>query len=283
MGLLGCFFYLFLGVVLFIILLYFDQKYSITRLEKIIISIIFLLIISGILKKIGINYTDNVFLIFLFLFMIDAIYCSYFKDVDFFDRVDNNIEYYFVLIIIGFFINQSFINRVEFVFLTGEDLRLIIWSFVLLFLYYFCKNNDIFTSTSKNEVISMSVDRVLSSYAKLKYRFFDECDVPEKELSNVLYSIMIYHNYHRSKFLRRMDYIRFRLNGQKQKLGIMQVESSRFISDSESILLTYQKLLKLYEKEKSSRKKNKVEEIIKNYCKSYSNEVLYIFDIIKKF
>lgn len=283
MGLLGWFFYLFLGVVLFIILLYFDQKYSITRLEKLIISNIFLLIISGILKKIGIHYTDNVFLIFLFLFMIDAIYCSYFKDVDFFDRVDNNIEYYFVLIIIGFFINQSFINRVEFVFLTGEDLRLIIWSFVLLFLYYFCKNNDIFTSTSKNEVIPMSVDRVLSSYAKLKYRFFDECDVPEKELSNVLYSIMIYHNYHRSKFLRRMDYFRFRLNGQKQKLGIMQVESSRFISDSESILLTYQKLLKLYEKEKSSRKKNKVEDIIKNYCKSYSNEVLYIFDIIKKF
>lgn len=283
MGLLGWFFYLFLGVVLFIILLYFDQKYSITRLEKLIISNIFLLIISGILKKIGIHYTDNVFLIFLFLFMIDAIYCSYFKDVDFFDRVDNNIEYYFVLIIIGFFINQSFINRVEFVFLTGEDLRLIIWSFVFLFLYYFCKNNDIFTSTSKNEVIPMSVDRVLSSYAKLKYRFFDECDVPEKELSNVLYSIMIYHNYHRSKFLRRMDYFRFRLNGQKQKLGIMQVESSRFISDSESILLTYQKLLKLYEKEKSSRKKNKVEDIIKNYCKSYSNEVLYIFDIIKKF
>ena len=117
MGLLGWFFYLFLGVVLFIILLYFDQKYSITRLEKLIISNIFLLIISGILKKIGIHYTDNVFLIFLFLFMIDAIYCSYFKDVDFFDRVDNNIEYYFVLIIIGFFINQSFINRVEFFFL----------------------------------------------------------------------------------------------------------------------------------------------------------------------
>ena len=283
MGLLGWFFYLFLGIVLFLIILYFTQRYSITKLEKLIISNIFLLIFSGIFKRFGINYTDNIFLVFLFLFLIDAVYCSYFKDLDFFDRLDNNIEYYFILIIVGFFINQSFINRVEVVFLTGEDLRLVIWSFVLLFLYYFCKNKNIFTSTSKNEFVPMSVNSVLSSYAKLKYRFYDECDVDEKELSNVLYSIMIYHNHHRSKIFRRLDYIRFRLNGQKQKLGIMQIESNKFISDSESIYLAYQKLLKIYEKEKSSRKKNKIEEIIKGYCKGYSDDVLYVFDIIKKF
>ena len=63
----------------------------------------------------------------------------------------------------------------------------------------------------------------------------------------------------------------------------MQIESNKFITDSESILITYKKLLKLYEKEKSSRKKNKEEEIIKNYCKGYSDDVIYIFDIIKKF
>jgi len=283
MGLLGWFFYLFLGVVLFIILLYFSQKYSITKLEKLIISNIFLLIFSGIFKRFGINYTENIFLIFLFLFMIDAVYCSYFKDLDFFDRVENNIQYYLVLIIIGFFINQSFINRVEAVFLTGEDLRLIIWSFVLLFLYYFCRNKNIFTNSSNNDFTPMSVNRILSSYAKLKYLFFDECNVEVKELSNVLYSIMIYHNHHRSKWLRKIDYFRFRLNGNKQKLGIMQIESSKFISDSDSIYLSYQKLLKLYEKEKSSRKKDKIEEIIKNYCKGYSDDVLYIFNIIKKF
>ena len=283
MGLLGWFFYLFLGIVLFLIILYFTQRYSITKLEKLIISNIFLLIFSGIFKRFGINYTDNIFLVFLFLFLIDAVYCSYFKDLDFFDRLDNNVEYYFILIIVGFFINQSFINRVEVVFLTGEDLRLVIWSFVLLFLYYFCKNKNIFTSTSKNEFVPMSVNSVLSSYAKLKYRFYDECDVDEKELSNVLYSIMIYHNHHRSKIFRRLDYIRFRLNGQKQKLGIMQIESNKFISDSESIYLAYQKLLKIYEKEKRSRKKNKIEEIIKGYCKGYSDDVLYVFDIIKKF
>ncbi len=108
-------------------------------------------------------------------------------------------------------------------------------------------------------------------------------NVGGKFICNELYSIMIYHNYHRSKFLRRLDYIRFRLNGQKQKLGIMQIESNKFITDSESILITYKKILKLYEKEKSSRKKNKEEEIIKNYCKGYSDDVIYIFNIIKKF
>ena len=167
MGLLGCFFYLFLGIILFLIILYFNHKYSITKLEKLIISNIFLLIFSGIFKRFGIHYTDNIFLVFLFLFLIDAVYSSYFKDLDFFDRLDNNIEYYLVLIIVGFFINQSFINRVEVVFLTGEDLRLVIWSFVLLFLYYFCKSKNIFTITSNNEFVPMSVNSVLSIYAKL--------------------------------------------------------------------------------------------------------------------
>ena len=61
-------------------------------------------------------------------------YNSYILEQDFFSKEDKNIYYYILLIIIGFIINQEFINRVEEVFLTGEDLRLIIWLLVIIYL-----------------------------------------------------------------------------------------------------------------------------------------------------
>ena len=53
---------------------------------------------------------------------------------------------------------------------------------------------------------------------------------------------MIYRNSKRSKILRNYDYFMFRMNGKVRKLGIMQVETKRFISDIESIDLVYKKI-----------------------------------------
>ena len=285
MGLFGWILYLFCGVFFFVILLFLQNRYALTKLERFIFSLILMMVVAGICTRYGFHYTDNIFLIFVFLMITDVIYTSYFVERDFFDKDEKNIHYYIALVVVGFFLNQEFINRVTQVFLTGEDLRLVLWSFVILFVYSFCRNKNIFTKVSLNSNKYMSQESILVSYAKLKYKYYDDCDVEPRELSNLLYAIMIFQNSRRSKVLRNYDNFMFRIKGDKRKLGIMQVESNQFITDSESIALVYQKLSKLALKNSKSKtvRKKDIEDIIRSYDKENADYIQYIFDIIKKF
>lgn len=283
MGLFGWIFYLFLGIGYFFVINFLERKYNISKIEKIIVLLILLIFFSGICFRFAINYTDNIFLSFVFLMIIDVLYSSYFTTNDFFDKNEKNIEFYTILVIIGFIINQEFINNVTEVFLTGEELRVVLWFLSFIFIYKFISDRKVFNnSITKNKF--MSEENVLINYVKLKRKFYDCVCSDNKELVNVIYAIMVYENSQRSLLLRNYDYFMFRLNGNKRKLGIMQVESSKFISDSESIDLVFKKLEKLYNKDSKSKTKtvNKAYNVIEKYTDD-SECVKYIFDIISKF
>lgn len=289
MGLFGWIFYILMGFVFFIIIRFIDSKYNINKLEKIIISVILLIITAGFCFKYVINCVDNMFLIFVFLLIFDVLYDSYFTDKDFFDKTDGNIKYYIILILIGFFVNQEFINKVTQVFLTGEDLRIILWYGSFVFIYNFCKNKNIFTDSVKknNNSIVMSDENILVNYTKLKYRYDGSFKCDNKEIINIIYAIMIFENNRRSKLLRDYDYFMFRLNGHKRKLGIMQVESSKFITDSDSIEIVVKKIDKFINKSDKIKTKSKIKinyyDLIKNYDKENYDYIKHIFDVIEKF
>lgn len=280
MGLFGWILYFVLGIILFFSIRFLDIHYKIKKNEKFIFSIIIWLVFCGICFHFAIPYTSDIFLVFVFLMIIDIMYCSYFLDRDFFDSGDKNILYYVLLILTGFFLNQEFINKVSQVFLTGEELRGVLWFLILLFLYRFGKSKDIFSSTSTLEKQIMSPENVLIQYTKLRYRY--KCTFKNKELSSLMYSIMIYENQKRSRLFRIYDYFMFRLTGSSRKLGIMQVDSDRFITDLESIDIVYQKLEKEYSNS-ASRGNKRIESIIKNYYEESFDTVKYLFDIIQKF
>lgn len=281
MGIMGWIFYLIIGLIYFFILKYLEGKYLITRIEKFIFSIILMLVVAGFCFRYAIPYTSDIFLGYLFLMIIDLIYHIYFLEKDFFDKNLGNIRYYIWLIIVGFIINQQFINDVDRVFLTGEDLRILLWFFSIIFIYKFISTRQIFTDTSVSNNTIMSKESILVSYIKLKSKYYDECNYVDKEMSHMIYAIMIYENHRRSKFFRNIDYILFRLNGVSKKLGIMQVTSKKYITDSESIEIVYKKLVKLKE-DKKGKKKSSLD-VLKDYCKKDYENVKYIYEIIEKF
>ena len=98
MGLFGWILYFVLGVFLFFCLRYLEVKFSIKKYEKFIFSLIIWLLFCGICFHFAIPYTSDIFLVFVFLLLIDIVYCSYFLDKDFFDSNDKNILYYIILI-----------------------------------------------------------------------------------------------------------------------------------------------------------------------------------------
>lgn len=284
MGLLGWIFYIITGIGMFFIIGVIDKKYNITKLQKLVFSILLMMIVSGVCFRFAIIYTDNIFITLIFLMVTDIIYNSYFIEIDFFNKDDKNMIYYTVLVIIGFIVNQEFINDVNAVFLTGEDLRIVLWFLGIIFIYNFCREKDIFNSVDivKNKMIS--VDSVLVSYAKLKHKYYNDCNFSDKNINNIIFAIMIYYNNKRSKILRDYDYFMFRLNGNSRKLSIMQIDSRKFITDKEGIDIVYNKLDKLYTKLNTGKKKSfDYNLIIDKYMDKDSEYVKYIYEIISKF
>ena len=287
MSLAGWIFYVIFGIIFFFILRYIECKYEIKKSQKIVFSIILLLLVSGFCFRYALLFTSNIFLIFVFMMIVDIIYNCYFIESDFFDKNENNIKYYIILIIIGFIINQEFINNVESIFLTGSELRIIIWLLIIIFLYNFFKTNTFLHEKNNDKDNYVSINNILTNYAKFKYKYYDICNYNNNELSNIIYAIMIYENNKRNSFARKFDYFKFRFNGNVQKLGIMQVESSTFISDIQSIEIVYKKIDKIYKNiagTKSKPKKNyDLNNVFDNYYNFDNKQVKYIYEIIKKF
>lgn len=282
MGIFGWLLYLVGAFVIFLFLHFLEYRYSITKKEKLVFSIIIWLFVNAFCFYLAIPYTSDIFLMFVFLMVIDMFYHSYFMDDDFFDREDNNIFYYILLVFIGLFVNQEFINQVNSIFLTGEELRMVLWFLIILFVYHFVQEKNILSSRVSSKK-HMSSENILLQYTKLRYRYHDVVKASNKDLTTLIYSLMIFHNHQRTKFFRSYDYFLFRMTGASRKLGIMQIESNHFITDSDSIQMVCEDLEKIYTKHRSLRGKKRIEAVMEEYCGEDLSDIQHIFDIIQKF
>ena len=278
MGLFGWIFYVFCGMLFYFTIELINKKINLSKVDKIVFLNVFNIIVSGFLFRYSIRYTDNIFLVFVFVMLTDIIYSTYVVDRDFFDKERGGISYYIFLIIIGFIINQEFINRVNTIFLSGNEFRLVLWLLVIVYFYNLFKNEKIFKKNTHSEKKVMSINNILNNYAKFKYAYYDDCDHDNKEVANILYAIMIYEDNKKNSVMRRIDNFMFKINGRKNKFGIMQIESKMVISDSESIDLAYKKVLKIY---KGSKTKD-INKIFDKYYGYDNEDVKYIYEVIKK-
>jgi len=276
-------FYIICGLFLFIFIFILKNKFKINNFQSMVFSLLFILIISGICSKYGFSKLNiNIFLIFVFEMIFKIIYYSYFLEDDFFDKEENNVLYYVVLIILGYILNIYFINKASYIFLSSDDLRIVIWFIMLLFLYQFFKDNEFFKKVEVNNNKKILNDqRIYVSYARMKSIYNKDINY-EKDINDILYSIMIFENYRRPKFLRNIDNFRYRFDGGVKRLGIMQVKTKKFISDLESIDIVYKKINKLYTKY-TVKNKTDIKKIINDYDKEHSDEIIIIYDKISKF
>ena len=273
--------YLLIGFILFLVINFLKERYNFTRIEGLIFSIIFTLIIAGFCSRLGFNkFNDNIFLVLVFKFILELIYDIYFLEEDYFNREDSNVKWAVLEIVLMFILNQELINKVDDVFLSGENLKMIVWLFIVGYVYNFYKNNKSIIVGVNSTEKSISREKIVVSYAKLKLNYDEDIVVKSDKTRLIIYTIMIFNNYKRPAFLRRIDNIIFKVKGTSRKLGIMQVKSKKFITDLDSINIVIKKMLKLEEKYKG---KDNYKEILTGYDKENSEKLIYIYDVLKKF
>ena len=118
-------------------------------------------------------------------------------------------------------------------------------------------------------------------YAKYKNKYSSLITSKYNDINLLMYSIMIYENYHKPKLLRKLDILKYKFFPQKGYFGIMQTESKVPITDEESIELALQKMEKIYTTNKGE--KLSISLLIKKYYKKECISVEEIYQIIKKF
>ena len=267
--------YIIFGVILFILDLFLSSKYKFNKREKVIFTVLYILVISGIFSRMRlINFNKDIFLIVVVELFCQLFYSNYILEKDVFNKNDNFFSFYFIKIILVFFINRELINKVKDVFLSGDDLKTIIWLLVIVYIYQFFKDRDV---PLKSDEKNISKESIVLAFARLKLKYEEDISLNDDNQKLVVYSIMIFNNYMRSKLFRKLDSIIFRINNKPRKLGIMQIMTKKYINDYESIVMACKKIDKLYVKNKNDL------DVIALYDKDHSKEIGLIYNELKKF
>ncbi|MCI5967833.1 MAG: hypothetical protein MRZ42_05640 [Tenericutes bacterium] len=278
MDLLQIILYLGFAIILFFILNYFQKFEDKTPSIMIIIPVIYIILISGI------SFVDTscIYLVILMEMFIRIYYTKIILNQEELMNTNYYIQNYGLAIILAFIVTRCFIIKVDSIFPTASEWRMGIWLLIILFLYK-TLNGVVTFKLEKQEQLNfkMKEEMIIVRYAKLKNSYSHLIKSKNKDFNSLIYAIMIFKDYHRSNFLRSVDKIRFRFTGKTMKMGIMQVETNKEISDEESIKIVIKDLNKI-EKELSTNKKIKKQDLYQELLREYGfNNIDDVFNIYK--
>jgi len=264
--------YIISSIVLGIILNILENKKEDNFLDYIIISNIYILLLASFFK----NHSNNIFLIVLFQTISNILYITYIKELPFFNNNKYNILKYIFNIISTYLLNIFFINKVNTVLINPEQAKLVIWILIIGYIYLNLKDNIKLNKIKENKkLFYQDQEYIVMQYAKFKSKYYKEIKTKNKELIPIIYSIMIYENYHKSKILRKLD--KYKIFNKQNKYGIMQVVSNKYIDDITSIKIAIKSLEQIF------KEKNNPKDIINEYYNKQNKEVFSIYKEIINF
>ena len=280
--------YVFFAFLLFLFLNFAVKKFSLTKVQYVLFTNIFLVFLASGASYFHLNtFCDDIFIIVIFEFLIRMLYTTYLLEKDFFSKEEGVLSLYLGNVIVAYLLNQFIIRQVDMVFLNPEQLKFLLWVFIILFVYQFFYKKEIITSTEKISKKASIADRgqyIILQYAKMKKKYGKEIQV-QGNMRFLIYAIMIFENYKRPSFFRQMDYFRYQFDHVPRKQGIMQVDSKKILSDLESIEFIENKLENLQEKKKSKKNDIDISFLLKGIGKEQEEieQIEKIYQYLKEF
>ena len=287
MSLLTIFIYLGLSFLLFFILNMIDKRSGDNYFDYVIICVIYILVVSGILHGYGIVLkNDNIFIIIIFELFIRMFDSNYIKEKNYFKDNIINKKKYLCSFIAVYFTNILFINHTDNVFPKIENMKIIIWVLIIIYIYSYFKDKKEIKSSKISDMGNIDKRReyVIVNYAKYKNRYSSVVTSKYRELILVVYTIIIYENQKRPEFFRNIDKFIYQFSHKRRRYGIMQIESYYPIDDVKSIKLGIKKLEKIYDRMNNHNNKD-LKLVFKKYYKDTKDidNIMFIYDTISDF
>lgn len=262
-----------LSFLLFIIMNTLEEK-NLNRIDTILIPNISMILISSIFTKLK-NY---MILFIIFYLVIDFIYVFLVSKKDLLISKKNYYINSLITLLLGIIIYNYFLLKVKYSYVDMEVFKNFIW--VIIILYFYNKLNLKTFKLEKEEKDNYNnyyKEFVVINYARFKNKYSYLIKTNEN-IENILYSFMIYETYKKNKNI--ISLVKEKINN-KNRYGIMNIESDHKLSDEESIVIIKENL---EAKLKRIKNKNEItEKLIKDkYSRDYK-EIIEILNIIKEF
>lgn len=272
----------FFAIPLFCILEYFNKK-NISTIQKILIPVIYIVILSGLCSEIK----SNIYLVVVFEVIIHNFYTNNIINKDI---LVNKKEYFInslISIIISICLYDYYISKVDYIFPLASEFRSVLWFLIVIFIYNLFKSNIVKAENAKKiNFIDRKREYVVVMYAKLKNKYYKLVKSKDILINRLVYSIMVYENYKTPALCRKINVIKNRFISKDPKYGIMQVESDKELDDEKSIKLSISKLEKDYAKLDKKLKEVDVLKILlsdKYLSSDDINDVIDIYNEINEF
>ena len=195
------------------------DKKEINIVEKAIIPTIYIIVLSALVP----DLKTNIFLIVIFEIIFREFYYNYFSNKG---SMLNKKEYLIetiISIVLSLITYFYFLNQVDNALPTVEEARPFIWLLVIIFIYNILKNNiDIKIKIENSNFINRKKEYVIVEYARLKNMYYRVIRSKVEDINLLTYSIMIYENNKRPKYVREIDKIVNRFLNREIKYGITQ-------------------------------------------------------------
>ena len=279
--------YVFFAFLLFMFLNFIVKRFSLTKVQYVLFTNIFLVFLASVASYFHLNaFCDDIFIIVIFEFLIRMLYTTYLLEKDFFSKEEGILPLYLGNVVVAYLLNQFIIRQVDMVFLNPEQLKFLLWVFIILFIYHFFHRQDMVSiqNSTKKFSIAERGQYIILQYAKMKQKYGKDISV-QGDMRFLIYAIMIFENYKRPSFFRQLDYFRYQFDHVPKKQGIMQVDSKKILSDIESIEFVEKKLEKLQERKKTKKNMINSLELLKGIGKTQEETILIekIYQYLKEF
>ena len=216
-----------------------DETPAFNFLLRVLGPVIYIIIIGVVLQSLDLaQYVNELYLITIYYWIIRLLYLIISNRLKLINWI-RQVFYWFVSIGLSVWVYHT-IEKVDQILPRPDALLEQFWILVVLFLYNVLNNIRLSNQKSqkrKNKYIASRYFHFKAKYDKLITEYFHN-NIYEA----LTYSIIIYEDYNRPYFIRKIEYIRFLITKKEHTLGVMQVKTRTYIDDEKSLMLGMEKI-----------------------------------------
>ncbi len=268
-----------------------DEALSMNFVLKVFGPVVFLILVAASLQYFNKQFlVDNIINVIYFYLLLRLVLIGLYERITIVNwpRI---LFHYLVIVIVSSIVYENFIGSLESLLPDLSEIKNEIWLLIILFLYQIGNginsdqiNNPLYEPEQAflPELKNRKRKYIINQYDKLVLKY----DSTIKDISNsnesfnlIIYSILIFENFNRPRIVRWVERLWVRVSGKEVTQGIMQVKSTKVLSDIKSIKKGTKYLYKKYRSFKNEEYSyNTFRRVIKRHCpdKKYIRQVLFI-------
>jgi hypothetical protein len=266
-----------------------EEAPALNFLIRVLTPIVYLIIVSAVLYYIGADrFVHNVFLVNIYYLAFRLLF-NIATERGLLLNWYRQALYWFAIITLSYFLYDRIIKVKTNILPDFTTIANELWIIILVFLFQL--TNTIRLSQTGTIKRKDNYLRMRYNYFKTQYGKIIKENTQNEILEAISYAILIYEDFNRPRIARSIENIKFKLTNKPHTLGVMQVHSTKIISDKQSVDLGTKKIHSTFQRIYEERKLKPTEfygewqvynEIIADYNggSSYLSEVSDLTRII---